>query len=396
MIHVKHAALLIGFGLLQLGWPASVNAEQPNFNDNNSLNAAAERCVSGDSASAITFCSQILEYNVQLTSTQLIVLYSARGNAYNSIGDVKRAIDDYNEVLKFDPKNSDAFTNRGAALMKAGDLRRAIDDFDQAISLNPNLADAYYNRGVAYRGLNNCAEATLDFDKVVQLNPKFVNSYYALGMCAQELGDLDSALSKYSEAVRLNPQFADALYNRGAVYTAQGQLSKAISDFNSVIEIDARYAPAYYNIGVIYLAIGKPEEAIGQFNAALAIDPTYVQALYNRGTANLNQGDFEQAILDLTKAIAIFRRASTVDDGRTYSFDGRMEGLSLGSGEAADSQYKSVEASAFYNRGRAYHKIDQYEKAISDYDAAASLDSGIDVATFRALAKARKSLSYQQ
>jgi tetratricopeptide (TPR) repeat protein len=397
MIHAKRATLLlIGFGLLYLGWPASVNAEQPDFKDNNTLNVAVEGCLGRDAASAITFCSQILASNLKLTLNQLIALYSARGNAYNNTGDAKRAIDDYNEVLKVDPKNSDAYTNRGAALMKAGDSRRAIDDFGQAISLNPNLADAYYNRGVVYRSLNNCADATSDFDKVVQLNPNFVNSYYALGVCAQETGDLDDALSKYNEAVRLNPQFADALYNRGAVYAAQGQLSKAILDFGSVIEIDARYAPAYYNLGVVYLSIGKTEEAIGQFNSALAIDPTYVQALYNRGTANLNQGDFKQAILDLTSAITIFEQASTVNDGRIYSFEGRTEGFSPGNSKAADSQYKSIEANAFYNRGRANHKTGQYEKAISDYDAAALLDSGIDVTTFRALAQARKSLSNQQ
>jgi tetratricopeptide (TPR) repeat protein len=45
---------------------------------------------------------------------------------------------------------ADAFINRGNAYSGKGDLDRAIADFSEAIRLNPRHAVAFYNRGVAY------------------------------------------------------------------------------------------------------------------------------------------------------------------------------------------------------------------------------------------------------
>ena len=62
-----------------------------------------------------------------------------------------RAIADYTEAIRLDPKYANAYSNRGVAYSDKGDKDRAIADFTEAIRLDPKYADAYNNRGFAYR-----------------------------------------------------------------------------------------------------------------------------------------------------------------------------------------------------------------------------------------------------
>ena len=63
------------------------------------------------------------------------------------------AVEACSAIISLDPRNDGAFVNRGIAHRRAGDLDRAIKDYDEAIRLNPRAADAFNNRG------NLCARA---------------------------------------------------------------------------------------------------------------------------------------------------------------------------------------------------------------------------------------------
>jgi len=62
-----------------------------------------------------------------------------------------------------------AFTNRGRAYEKKGDHDRAIADYSEAIRLNPKDAMAFNNRGVAYKAKGDLDRATADFLVAKQL-----------------------------------------------------------------------------------------------------------------------------------------------------------------------------------------------------------------------------------
>ena len=86
-------------------------------------------------------------------------------------GDYERAIADFNEAIRLDPKDAAAYRNRGFAWKSKGDYDRAIADYNEAIRLDPKFAIAYYNRGLAYEAKNNLAQALTDFRSFVRLAP---------------------------------------------------------------------------------------------------------------------------------------------------------------------------------------------------------------------------------
>jgi len=59
--------------------------------------------------------------------------FNVRGLAYNAKGDSDRAIADFDQALRIDPKYSPALSNRGDTFQKKQNYDRAIADFDQAI-----------------------------------------------------------------------------------------------------------------------------------------------------------------------------------------------------------------------------------------------------------------------
>ena len=65
----------------------------------------------------------------------------------------EEAVADYDEAIRLNPNDDDAYNNRGIVKANLGQHEEAIADFDEAIRLNPNYAKAYSNRGIVKASL---------------------------------------------------------------------------------------------------------------------------------------------------------------------------------------------------------------------------------------------------
>jgi tetratricopeptide (TPR) repeat protein len=82
----------------------------------------------------------------------------------------------YDEAIKNDQQNADAFFNRGRAYHIAGRNDEAMSDYNTSIELYPSYAEAYYWRGLLWGQLDNNEKKLVDYKKAVSLNPK--NKHY--------------------------------------------------------------------------------------------------------------------------------------------------------------------------------------------------------------------------
>jgi len=85
----------------------------------------------------------------------------------------RRAIADYTEAIRLDPKDASAFNSRGIAYYDKGQSDRAIKDYDKAIELSPRYATAFTGRGAAYAGKGQYDRAIADFDEAIRLTPNY-------------------------------------------------------------------------------------------------------------------------------------------------------------------------------------------------------------------------------
>jgi tetratricopeptide (TPR) repeat protein len=72
-----------------------------------------------------------------------------QGDADREKKDYDKAVADYTDAIRLDPKCVAAFNNRGSAWEAKGEYDKAIQDFDDAIRLDPKDAAAFNNRGNA-------------------------------------------------------------------------------------------------------------------------------------------------------------------------------------------------------------------------------------------------------
>jgi tetratricopeptide (TPR) repeat protein len=72
-----------------------------------------------------------------------------RGAVKKILGDYQGAMNDYDQSIRLNPLDAQAFNNRGNVRMLFGDYTLAIQDYDQSIRLRENYGIAYFNRGIA-------------------------------------------------------------------------------------------------------------------------------------------------------------------------------------------------------------------------------------------------------
>jgi tetratricopeptide (TPR) repeat protein len=121
--------------------------------------------------------------------------------------------------------------------MNQVDGQVVIKSYDEAIRLNPNDAEAYFNRGNAYYNLNRKKRAIEDFDMAIHLNPQFAEAYHNRGTTYRDLGQYNQAIEDYGETIRLEPTDNVAYNNRGNTYKLLGKKAEAIADFEKFITL---------------------------------------------------------------------------------------------------------------------------------------------------------------
>ena len=113
----------------------------------------------------------ILDYNkaLELSPTEICLVYSMRGNAKRNLGDLDGAISDQNKALDFDPLYADGYFNRGIAKFKKRDFDGAIEDYSQVLKINPKDSDAFFNRANVKKEIEDMKGACEDWRKAADL-----------------------------------------------------------------------------------------------------------------------------------------------------------------------------------------------------------------------------------
>ncbi len=83
-----------------------------------------DACKKDDPDRSIAACTRIIQGRGE-TAKNSAIAHHERGLAYRSKGDFDRAIANYSEAIRLDPKLAAAYNNRGNAYKNKGDFDRA-------------------------------------------------------------------------------------------------------------------------------------------------------------------------------------------------------------------------------------------------------------------------------
>lgn len=127
-------------------------------------------------------------------------------------GKLREAMAEYDRTIGL---TSDAgllaatYANLGTAYRKLGEDDEARDSYDQALRLNPNQSNAYLGLGQLLEKQNQLDEAIHNYSKAVKLRPTDTG-FLLLGHALEIAGRRPEALSAYQSALNVSPEMPEA------------------------------------------------------------------------------------------------------------------------------------------------------------------------------------------
>ena len=171
-----------------------------------------------------------------------------------------------------------------------GELGRALKDYDKAIDLDPNYLDAYNNRGNAYFDLGEHRSATLTGQSsLILLMPLSTTTGAILTVIWVNTAVLSRITTGPLNLSNGNAH-ANTYHNRGYTYFLLTEYRRAIEDYDKAIELDPTNANAYHNRGYAYYLLDDHRRATDDLNKALTLteDPA-LRAYVEKALAELQQ-----------------------------------------------------------------------------------------------------------
>jgi tetratricopeptide (TPR) repeat protein len=204
------------------------------------------------------------------------------------IGLWKNSLVFWNYVIEKAPEKVPvAHNNLGNAYQSVGLLDKAIEQYQTALSLKPNYFKAHNNLGNAYQSAGLFDKAIEQYQTALKLKPDYMEAHNNIAVIYMSKGLFSKAREHYQAALRLKPDHAELHYNLGLAYQSEGLLDKAIEEYQTALALKPDIAEAHKNLGIAYIRKGLKNEAIKEFKTALKINP--------------NQTDIRRALEAITK-----------------------------------------------------------------------------------------------
>ena len=267
------------------------------------------------------------------------------------------AIADCTQALQLAPDDLLTWGLRGEAHQTSAAFDRAIHDYTQVIRLDPKHWEAYLKRAEVYRSL---ALEREEFDEETKT--------------AYEKSVLDC-----NEALRLKPKHQIALEIRCQNCYALGQRNQALADATAAVELNDKSWAGYHIRGQCYLDRKDYEKASSDFTQAIKLNAKDNISYRGRGMARTHLKNYKSAFDDLTIAINLHKEAFGTADGDAHYYRGCLHNIAknyesaLGDLTIAIGKLPKF-AKAYVERGRAYYGLKRAAQGKADYDRAVKLD----------------------
>jgi tetratricopeptide (TPR) repeat protein len=149
------------------------------------------------------------------------------------------AISNCDRAIAFEPDSPNAFYQRGVAQRTLGELKEAIDSWDEALEIGSELGpELHLRRGIARYYLGDLRAARQDFEDA-RTGAYDGRAQFWIGVTYAREGNYLAAIQNYSASLRLNPEYKPAYLNRGNAYMQLADYSRAEKDYNELVLRDS-------------------------------------------------------------------------------------------------------------------------------------------------------------
>ena len=180
--------------------------------------------------------------------------YLALAQASESQGAYSAAIDEYRQVLGFDPHHPGIHYRIGRTLLEQGrragagqDQSEALKEFLAELEIDPVNANAAYEAADIYLDSDDLANAQKYFESAISNYPDFEDAHIGLATVLLQRNQPTPALTELRKAIALNPGNEVSWYRLSQAERAagdSGEQAKAMTEFRRLHQEQLNQAPA--------------------------------------------------------------------------------------------------------------------------------------------------------
>jgi tetratricopeptide (TPR) repeat protein len=224
------------------------------------------------------------------------------------------------EILNNDSSDDDALVYRSQMQIGWGDVERAVDTLQTVVKNNPKSSLAHYALGVAYdKQAHHLEHAESEWREAARLNPNLVEAQRALASAAMRLGDMTTLQDAAAQVIRLQPGSPDGYALRSLAYINRQHYAEAEADIRTVIAMAPQNAVGYIHLGHLRMAQRQFGDAAKAYQDALDRNPDATDALAGLMRAYIAQKEIDKAI-----AAAKTQIAKSPNNSRFYDLLGSV------------------------------------------------------------------------
>ncbi len=201
--------------------------------------------------------------------------YSGVALMYYNSGRYEEAEVYFKEALKRIDQMTDRekYRDRGLYAIMTRDFKKAIDEFNALLKQYPGDYVIHANLAIAYFYARNMPKAVEEGRLDVRYNPQGVWSHYNLSWYVLAVGDLETAEEESRKALELEPSFEKAYVTLALTQLAKDQPAKAVETYKKLQDLNS-YGRTLAATGLADLALyqGRLSEAVEILEAAIAFD----------------------------------------------------------------------------------------------------------------------------
>lgn len=189
----------------------------------------------------------------------------------------KEAAEHLKATLAKDPGYMPALLESGKLKMQSNRVLEAVEDFQTVLKLNPKSAKAHYQLGLLYLQQKKTDKAIQSMKRAVALvsrdDAEKSQYHLNLGTAYRQNKQNDQAEAQYRLALRLEPQNTRILGALGATLILLDRPTDAIEVLDRAIAIDPKVHRLHYELGQADLLLKTYQEARKAFETATALNP---------------------------------------------------------------------------------------------------------------------------
>lgn len=207
------------------------------------------------------------------------------------------------EIQILQHESPQALMLRADCYHKLGEMSKALDDYERAKISGYSQDDLYLNRGICKVSLSLFESAKSDLTSYIQRRQTDPKGYYWLASAEYLMMENKASMRYLDEVILLDSLYADAYYLRAAIYADQKKMNLALEDFQEAYQLNPNMHRAKLNIAIILLDMGQNRNAIELLSELKLENTDFVhEVLYYKGEALFNMHDTEGACSDWVEA----------------------------------------------------------------------------------------------